>query len=294
MEFSEKYKLESRLGNQRKRKFGEIFKATDIRTNETVVLKAVRRDTSDPTVENRLRAEAGFTFEVSGLPKTIDFKEDESTLFLVRAYAGGTPLDVYWKTLKRKHQLPFLKEFLEKLRPIFDHLNEQGIVHCDIKPSNFLIEEVGTSFRVHLLDFGLALRLSETSINRERKLLFPLGYAAPELLLNYLNLVDQRTDIFALGVVFWRLLADKLPLTHPNPSIFTNLQLTHPLPEHSAISKKMHAVLTKMSYKHSFRMPPNRMDENEVYPLLQQAMQERYASLEEVVAAFAPLKRGFW
>lgn len=294
MEFSEKYKLVHRLGNQRKRKFGEIYKATDLRTNEMVILKAVRRDNSDPTIENRLRAEASFTFGVSGLPKTIDFEEDDATLFLVRAYAEGIPLDVYWKTLKRKHQLPFLKEFLEKLRPIFDHLTELGIVHCDIKPSNFLIEEVGTSFQVHLLDFGLALRLSETQINQERKLLFPLGYAAPELLLNHLDLVDQRTDIFALGVVFWRLLADKLPLTHPNPSIFTNLQLTHPLPEHSAISKKMHAVLTKMSYKHSFRMPPNRMDENEVRTLLRQAMRERYASLEEVITAFAPLKRGFW
>ncbi len=294
VEFSEKYKLSSKLGSQRKRKFGEIFKARNTQTNETVILKAVRVDTSDPSIANRLRAEASFSFDFEGLPTTIEFEESNSTFFLVRKYVDGIPLDAYWATLKRKQQLPFLKQFLEKLRPIFDHLKEQGVVHCDIKPSNFLIEEVESSFRIHLLDFGLSIRTAETKINQERKLLFPLGYAAPELLLNHLDLVDQRTDIFALGVVFWRLLAGKLPLTHPNPSIFTNLQLTHPLPEHSNISKKMHAVLQKMAAKHTFRVPPNRMNPEEVSSLLKQAMENRYNSINEVIDAIAPIKRRFW
>ena len=295
MEFSEKYRLEKRLGTQRKRKFGEIFLATDVQSEETVVLKAVRINPNDSTNAVRLKAEASFTFDFEGLPKTIAFQETESNLFLVREYVDGIPLDQYWNKLKRRHRLPFLVDLLKRLHPIFEHLKKNGIVHCDIKPSNILIAKNEDYFDVNLLDFGLSIRKSETEENQKRKLLFPLGFAAPELLLNHLDIVDQQTDIFALGVLIWRLYAGNLPLVHPNPSVFTNLQLTHPLPEHSEISTKVHAILHKMAYKHQFKMPPNQMDKSEVRELLSTAMKERYDSLEEIIQAFQALERKrFW
>jgi len=295
MEFSEKYRLEKRLGEQRRRKFGETFLATDLRTHQQVVIKAVRVDPNDTTNTERLRAEANFTFKFNGLPKTLEFEETESNLFLVRKYETGVPLDEYWSQLKRRKRLNFIIELLEKLHPVFEHLSEQKVVHCDIKPSNILIESTGASFKVHLIDFGLAIRTTSAEENKLRKLLFPLGFAAPELLLNHLEIVDQRTDLFALGVVIWRLYAGKLPLSHPNPSIFTNLQLTHPLPEHSEIPRKVHSILQKMAHKHQFKLPPNKMNQDEVLRLLSSAMNERYSSLADVITAFKTIeKRTFW
>ena len=295
MEISERYQLEKRLGSQRKRKFGELFLATDTKTGSNVVLKAVRLEQNNSTIADRLRAEAGFSFDFSGLPKTLHFEEASSILFLVREYFEGVPLDEYWKTLKRKQRMPFILEFMKKLAPIFNQLKQSGIVHCDIKPSNFLIEQQLDTFQVHLLDFGLSIRTSEVEENKQRKLLFPLGYAAPELLLNHLDIVDQRTDIFALGIVIWRLYAGNLPLVHPNPSVFTNLQLTHPLPQHSELSKKIYLVLYKMANKHQFKVPPNKMDQQEVKQLLAAAMNERFESLEEVIKAFELIaKKRFW
>lgn len=295
MEISERYQLKKRLGSQRKRKFGELFLATDSKSGSTVVIKALRLDQNVSTIVDRLRSEANFSFDFKGLPKTLHFEDSSSTMFLVREYFEGVQLDEYWKTLKRKQRLPFVIELLKKLNPIFNHLKQSGIVHCDIKPSNLLIKQELDSFQVHLLDFGLSIKTSEVEENKNRKLLFPLGYAAPELLLNHLDIVDQRTDFFALGIVLWRLYAGKLPLAHPNPSIFTNLQLTHPLPEHSDISKKIHVVLLKMAHKHQFKMPPNRMDQSEVKELLSVAMKERHASLEEVIQVFELIeKKRFW
>jgi serine/threonine protein kinase len=295
VEISERYQLEKRLGSQRKRKFGELFLATDSKTGSSVVLKAVRLDQNNSTIANRLRAEASFSFDFKGLPRTLHFEESSSILFLVREYFEGIPLDEYWRTLKRKQRMPFLLDFLKKLRPIFDQLKQLGVVHCDIKPSNFLIEQQLGTFEVHLLDFGLSIRSSHVEENRQRKLLFPLGYAAPELLLNHLDIVDQRTDIFALGIVIWRLYAGSLPLVHPNPSVFTNLQLTHPLPEHSEISKKIYLVLFKMANKHQFKIPPNKMDQQEVNRLLVTGMDVRFESLEEVIDAFELIaKKKFW
>ena len=296
MEISERYHIEKRLGSQRKRKFGELFLASDSQSGQKVILKVVRLDLNDSTSSDRLRAEAAFTFDFLGLPKTLHFEETDATLFLAREFVEGITLDEYWKTLKRKQRTTFVLEFLNQLKPIFDHLNQSEIVHCDLKPSNFLIEQKGDSFQVHLLDFGLSIRRSEIEENKQRKLLFPLGYAAPELLLNHLDLVDQRTDIFALGIVLWRLYAGNLPLVHPNPSVFTNLQLTHPLPEHSEIPRKLHAVLFKMAFKHQFKLPPNRMNTAEVKELLSKAMNERFQSLDEVIQAFNLIqkKKSWW
>jgi serine/threonine-protein kinase len=295
VEFSEKYRLERRLGNQRRRKFGEIFLATDLRSNQKVVLKAVRIDPQDETNANRLKAEASFTFNFDGLPRTLDFEETESNVFLVREYVDGVALDEYWSQLKRRKRLSFIIQLLEKIQPIFEHLKNASVVHCDIKPSNILIEPHDDSFKVHLLDFGLSIRTSETEENQRRKLLFPLGFAAPELLLNHLDIVDHRTDIFAMGVVIWRLYAGNLPLVHPNPSVFTNLQLTHPLPEHTEVPKKVQAILSKMAYKHQFKLPPNKMDQVEVKKMLASAMNERYNFLYEVTQAFKSIeKKGFW
>jgi serine/threonine-protein kinase len=294
VEFSEKYQLVKRLGNQRKRKFGEIFLAVD-RTQQHVVIKAVRIDLNDHLNAERLRSEAKFSFHFPGLPNTLDFEETETNVFLVRKYQEGIPLDNYWNALKRKKRLTFLIEFLEKLEPIFKHLREENVVHCDIKPSNILIEPTSSSFNVHLIDFGLALRTNQPKENEQRKLLFPLGFAAPELLLNHLEIVDQRTDLFALGVVIWRLYAGTLPLAHPNPSVFTNLQLTHPLPEHSEIPLKIYSILNKMAHKHQFKRPPNQLKRDEVIQLLISGMNGRYANLQEVISAFKALeKRRFW
>ena len=133
---------------------------------------------------------------------------------------------------------------------------------------------------MHLIDFGLALN---TNSFKNRKLVFPLGFAAPELILNQLHIVDPSTDIYALGILIWRLYVGELPLKHANPSIFTNLQLTHPLPSHTKIRKELFTILSKMCVKYNFKMPPNIMPKEEVLKCLNLAQKERYQGLGQVL-----------
>ena len=174
----------------------------------------------------------------------------------------------------------------EQLVPIFAHLNTEQIVHCDIKPENILINGTLDSFEVSLIDFGLSLHQHNFE---ERNTLFPLGFAAPELLLNQLEIVTQKSDIYALGILIWRLYSGHLPLTHPNPSIFTNLQLTHPLPEHTELPRKIFSILERMTVKHSFDLPPNKMKQEDVRSFLEAAMQKR-SDLTTVVSEVSALK----
>lgn len=287
MELHEKYKIIAPLGDQKVRKFGSVFLVEDKITGKKAVLKAVNKNAVKPLVAKQLRNEATFNFSSPSLPQVIDFIETETELLLVTEFKQGAPIGKFWKELKRKERIPFLYEFLSEFEKVYTELRKLNITHCDIKPSNILIERRDDKLNISLIDFGLALRRNEID---QRDLVFPLGFAAPELLLNELDLIDERSDIFAMGILIWRLYTNELPLTHPNPSIFTNLQLTHPLPEHSSVPKRVFKILAKMCRKHQFKLPPNKLPAEERKVFLQEGMKQRFNRFHEIVLEFEELK----
>lgn len=284
MELSQRFKIEHKLGSQRNRKFGNVFLVTDTTSKKKGVLKAAKKESESKILVERVMHEGSFDFNFPGLPKTLAIYDSENEYILIREYVEGITLEEAWNSTKKKDRHNFLAEVLSQLAVILNRLKELSIVHCDIKPGNILISP---DLKVHLIDFGIALHINS---QETRETLFPLGYAAPELLLNRLHLVDHRTDYFALGVLIWKLYAGKLPLTHPNPSIFTNLQLTHPLPESSDVPKKIQRLLEKLSAKHQFSIPPNKMKLEYVDEGLMKGMNSRYIDLNEFVNDFKAAK----
>lgn len=281
VDVSEKYKIRKELGSQKRRKFGRVFLAENKIDGERCVIKALQINPETEHLTELFQRESEFSFNFTGLPEVLDYWKNDHEIFLVLKYKEGVTIDEYWKTVPKNERIAKLKEFISALVPLFTILSEQHIVHGDIKLSNLLVHSTDQGITVHLLDFGLAIR--KKNIDANRKILFPLGFASPEQVLNKLELIDHTSDIFSLGIVIWKLFTGKLPLVHPNPSIFTNLQITHPLPEHDAIPKDLFKILSKMCYKHTFATSPNRMNEKEVSKYLKQASMMRYQSLQEVL-----------
>ena len=275
----EDFQIISKLGTQKHRKFGDTYLVKQNKSDELFVLKQVDKIVAKPQICQRFRLEKDFSFDFEGLPRMIRHEETNQHIRNIFEYHKGETLDIFWEKLKRRDKLQFTKDFIQKLTPILNHLEDQNIVHCDLKPTNIIVEGKLDDFKLHLIDFGLAINTSNTE---QRKILFPLGYAAPELLLNELNIVDSRSDLFSLGILIWRLFTDELPLRHPNPSIFTNLQLTHPLPNHNELPKGLFEILAKMTSKHQFKLPPNKMKHDDVVELLTKGMASRYNSIQEV------------
>ena len=279
MSISERYKIVERIGGPTNRKFGEVFLARDLQLEQPVILKAVRKKNASQLVIDRLKNEALFTFKMEGLPSQVELIETPDDFFLIRNYAAGQTIDDYWKGLKKRERSKFVIELFERLIPIFDHLKLNDVVHADIKPSNIIITN-DKPFKVHLIDFGLAIHTQKPEV---RKMIFPLGYAAPELLLNHIDIVSQKTDQFALGITLWRLYCSEMPLTHPNPSIFTNLQLTHPIPQHSKLPREVFKIIERMCRKHQFTLPPNKMEREKVRNNLVYAMKLRYDNFSDIL-----------
>lgn len=290
MTLSEKYRIIEAIDPNRKRRFGQSFLAESKSDGEKVILKCINKANDHPPAIERLRHESSFTFEINGLPQILDFYESDSEMIMVKKYHEGITLDKHIDQFKRRKKLKELQSLLPSCDKLLAQIHELGIVHCDIKPGNFIVNPSNGS--VALIDFGLAIRKSN---GENRKMLFPLGYAAPELLLNHLDIVDERTDVFALAITIWRLLDGNLPLVHANPSIFTNLQLTHPLPESDNINKEVYNILTKGAAKHSFQLPPNKMDVKDVKEKLLEAMNNRYSNTTEMIQALLKVKhRTIW
>jgi serine/threonine protein kinase len=273
------FEVMDKLGSPNKRKFNEVYLIRNVTSNQFLVLKKMVKTDQNKHLWGVLKAESTFDFSKKGLPKTILFIENEQEIILIRNFQKGIQLNEYWKQLKSKNRLDFLKQMIAALIPIFDELAKKNIVHCDIKPSNILVDDSSEKLDFSLIDFGMALDQNNVE---KRKTLFALGYSAPEIILNRLHLANQSSDIFAFGISIWQLYTGKLPLVHPNPSVMTNLQITYPLPTHGQISKSLQKVLNKMCHKHSFKIPPNLLEERVLDEYLADAINDRFQNLQNV------------
>lgn len=279
----EDYKIIKELGTNSKRKFNRVFLVQDKINSHFSILKHLKKTSNNDYLQELLRNEASYSFQCDNLPKTLHVFENQEELLVFKNYFEGINLADYWISIPKNKRLAFLKKFIFQLLPIFDELKEKGIIHGDIKPSNFIIDGNLDNFEVYLIDFGLSFRVNEL---QNRKIIFPLGFAAPELILNKLHLANQATDIFALGITIYYLYNGKLPLSHANPAIMTNLQLTYPIQKSNLIPANVFGIVEKMCQKEAFMKPANLLSKEEIETNLKNGIQKRYQDLREVLEAF--------
>lgn len=280
------FKLIRKLGLLNKRKFNDVYLVQNKVTNELNVLKYLKKSATNNFVFNMLRFEAGLSFNNTNLPKTILIHETETEISIIKNYFEGIPLNEFWKMIKKKDQLNFIVTFLKKIEPLFNELKSKNLIHGDIKPSNIIINKNNIDFDVYLIDFGLSFYPNQI----ERKIIFSLGFSAPELIVNKLNLATHSTDIFSLGICVWQLFENKIPLTNSNPAIMTNLQLTHPLPYCSKLNKEWNTILQKMCYKSKFNKTPNLLSNLEIDEIIIDGLNQRYQSISEIIVSLEKIK----
>ncbi len=103
-------------------------------------------------------------------------------------------------------------ELMVKICDAVQHAHQRGLIHRDLKPSNILVDETG---QPKILDFGIARVIDSdmsTSLKTDQgQLLGTPAYMSPEQLLGDPRELDTRSDIYALGVIAYELLAGRLP-----------------------------------------------------------------------------------
>jgi len=218
------YKITAKLGEGG---MGEVYLATDTNLDRQVAIKFLSADrSSDP--EARLRfiheAKAQAMLSHPNIATFHDVGEESGRAFLVMEYVDGQPLP----SLAREEKLS-LPEILDLVIQVGEGLqaaHEHGVVHRDIKPDNILV----TARRhVKITDFGLARWKGATTLTRAGTRMGTAYYMSPEQAEG--RRVDQRSDIFSLGVILYELVCHQRPFEGENESaILYEVLNTQPQP----------------------------------------------------------------
>jgi serine/threonine-protein kinase len=214
--FALKYRIERLIGSGG---MGAVYAAKHELLNQTVAIKFLYPDIAEnPTSLGRFLNEARAAARIRGehVAAVLDVDTtDEGTTYIVLEYLEGADLEAL---VGQRGPLPadeacdYLLQALEALA----QAHALGIVHRDIKPSNlFLAKRLDGSDILKVLDFGIskAPRFAqpiEGSSTESEALLGSPGYMSPEQVRSAKN-VDARTDVWAVGVVLYRLLTGKQP-----------------------------------------------------------------------------------
>ena len=116
-----------------------------------------------------------------------------------------------------------------------------GLVHRDVSPHNVL---VGLDGRTRLSDFGVARAAASVSATESGELKGKLAYSAPEQLKG--EVADARSDVFALGVVAWEVLAGKRLFTAENPLALVDMMMTRPIPRLDEVRPELGAPIADL------------------------------------------------
>jgi PAS domain S-box-containing protein len=204
------------------------------RNTVLVVRPAAEQPTSDCL--NRLTHEYGLKDDLdnawSARPVALTHYNDRMTLVLEDP--GGRPID---RLLGRRLSVLQFLRIAIPLAGTLGRVHERGLIHKDIKPANILLNEA--SGGVWLTGFGIASRLP-----REHQAPAPpeviagtLAYMAPEQTGRMNRSVDSRSDLYALGVTFYEMLAGKLPFTAADPMEWVHCHIARqPMPLEERIS----------------------------------------------------------
>jgi serine/threonine protein kinase len=136
-------------------------------------------------------------------------------------------------------------------------LHAAGIVHCDIKPDNlFLTSAPGAAKRIKILDFGLAEVAGKSATSGAPAVRGTAQFMAPEQVLG--DPVDARSDVYALGVVMFRMLTGQLPFDLRLSATLLRHQLCSPTPPPSWLCENLDPSIEAIVLKAMRKKPENR------------------------------------
>lgn len=187
----------------------EVYRARDTRRRITVALKFLREDMAEDEVFlRRFRREARVleTLQHPNIVRYYGFEENDNLHFLVAEFIQGEGLRKKLSQLARPLTLGQTLAVLEPVCNALHYAHAEGIMHCDIKPANIMIEKSG---RVVVADFGIA-RLAESATLTSSSTGTP-AYMAPEQCRG--QKVDARTDLYALAITAFEILTLDRPFT---------------------------------------------------------------------------------
>ena len=218
--FDQRYEVLEELG---KGGMGRVYKVLDKEVNETVALKLLNPEIAgdEETVE-RFRNELKLARKIShrNVCRMFDLRKDGGTYYITMEYVPGGDLK---SSIRRRGPLnPGKAVFIAK--QVCQGLMEAhtlGVIHCDLKSQNVMIDEEGS---VRIVDFGVARSLRAKGVTETGIMIGTPEYMSVEQVEG--KKVDQRSDIYSLGIIMYEMVTGKVPFAADTPLSTALKQIT--------------------------------------------------------------------
>ncbi len=220
---SGRYLLEEELGTGG---MGTVYRGLDTVLDRRIAVKKLSdRFMGDDEYLSRFQREAKALAKLAhpAIVQVYDLIEDKGSLWMALEYVDGGDLADY---LRKKNQIS-LNESAVMIRAIaagLAYAHDQGIIHRDLKPSNILLTN---NREPKISDFGLARLACSSVLTQEGAILGSPRYMSPEQAAG--NESDERSDMYALGVTFYELLAGRPPFDGDTARVLAQ-HITQPPP----------------------------------------------------------------
>ena len=199
-----KYRVVAKLGRGG---MGTVYRAVDETLDREVAIKILNPEFADSDVMKRFRAEASMLAKLNhpAIATIYELHRSDDDLLMVMEFVPGESLDQFVQRngpVEPERAAYLLAQVLDAI----GHAHAAGIIHRDLKPSNVMVTERGA---VKIMDFGIARVRGAEHMTTDGYMMGTPAYMSPEQVL--CQEVDGRSDLYSVGVMFYRLLTAKLP-----------------------------------------------------------------------------------
>lgn len=207
-----RYRVQHVLG---KGAFGAVYLGLDEQLDRRVAIKTPRIDAGSEKAQQEFLAEARQLAKLNhpGIVSVYDIGIDHSQCYIVSNFLDGPSLDRWLKDNRVSWQQAV--QVAIQLAEALAHAHSHRVVHRDLKPANVIMTDGMTPV---IVDFGLALSDAQLTGAHLGIIAGTPSYMAPEQARGEGHRIDGRTDIYALGVILYRMLTRQLPFQSRNVS----------------------------------------------------------------------------
>jgi len=187
---------------------GAVYKARDIELDRLVALKLIRPElASHPEILRRFKQELLLARDVThrNVIRIFDLGQAQGIKFITMEYVEGRDLRGVIHE-KRKMTPQEAVPIVLQIAAALEAAHHAGVVHRDLKPQNIMVDKDG---RVYVMDFGIARSLETPGMTQTGALMGTPEYMSPEQAKG--ERVDARSDLFALGIIFYEMLTGNSP-----------------------------------------------------------------------------------
>jgi tetratricopeptide (TPR) repeat protein/predicted Ser/Thr protein kinase len=187
---------------------GAVYKARDIELNRMVALKVIRPELAgSQAIIDRFKQELLLATQVThkNVIRIYDLSEADGMKFITMEFVEGEDLRSLMQQKTKLAPGEAVEIMLQVCRAL-EAAHSVGIIHRDLKPQNIMRDKAG---RILVMDFGLARTLEGDGMTQTGALVGTMDYMSPEQALG--KDLDQRSDLFTLGLIFYELLTGKMP-----------------------------------------------------------------------------------